>query len=74
MNEENTSSPQSIDDRQQPPPQLNEPSIVEPTPSAEPITEPEILTTHNLQPTTSSNMEVHHHTHDPGAPHHCSLP
>ena len=70
MNEENTSSPQSIDDRQQPPPQLNEPSIVEPTPSAEPITEPEILTTHNLQPTTSSNMEVHHHTHDPAAPHH----
>ena len=70
IHNEEEKSPQSIDDSQQPPPQLNEPSIVEPTPSVEPITETEILTTHNLQLTTSSNMEVHHHAHDPAAPHH----
>ena len=58
MSEEHTPSPQSTDDSPQPHEQLNEASTVEP------ITETETPTTHNLQPTTSSNMEVHHHAHE----------
>ena len=43
---------------------LNSPSTDETIPEVEqPIT-------HNPQPVTQQDMEVHHHAHDPAAPHH----
>ena len=57
MSEENNSSPQPTDDSQQPPPQLNTPSTVEPIAPA-----PE--TSDIINPTSEiKDMEVHHHTH-----------
>ena len=44
--------------------QLNPPS------TDETIAEIEQPITHNPQPVTEQDMEVHHHTHDPAAPHH----
>ncbi len=38
--------------------------------SVENIDEIEQPVTHNPQPATEKNMEVHHHAHDPAAPHH----
>ena len=57
-------SPPSTDDSPQQEPQLNIPS------TDEPITEGERPITHNPQPVTQPDMEVHHHAHDPAAPHH----
>jgi hypothetical protein len=72
MNEEqNKESLQSNDDNQQPEPQLNTPSTDEPiVPVTETSTEAEQPPTYNSQLTTPENMEVHHHAHDPAAPHH----
>ncbi|HLP36881.1 hypothetical protein [Lacibacter sp.] len=36
----------------------------------EPIAESDQPVTHNPQPVTQPDMEVHHHAHDPAAPHH----
>ena len=57
-------SPPSTDDSPQQEQQLNIPS------TDEPITEGERPITHNPQPVTQPDMEVHHHAHDPAAPHH----
>ena len=67
--EEKKESPPSTADSQQQEQQLNTASSVEPTPSVEPTTDAETYITNNLQPTTSLNMEVHHHAHNPAAPH-----
>ncbi|QNA44547.1 hypothetical protein [Lacibacter sediminis] len=62
--EENKESPPSTDDSPQQEAQLNNPSTDETIAKAEqPIT-------HNPQPVTEQDMEVHHHAHDPAAPHH----
>jgi len=51
--------------------QLNKPSTDEfIAPAAETINEAEQPLTHNPQPVTQQDMEVHHHAHDPAAPHH----
>ncbi len=52
--------------------QLNNPSTDEPiTASVETSTDAEPnLSTLNLKPSTIEEMEVHHHAHDPAAPHH----
>ena len=51
--------------------QLNTPSTDEPiVPAAETITEAVLPSTLNPQPSTLEEMEVHHHAHDPAAPHH----
>jgi hypothetical protein len=62
--EENKNSPQSTDDSPQQEPQLNPPS------TDELIADAEQPTTYNSQLTTPNDMEVHHHAHDPSAPHH----
>ena len=50
--------------------QLNNPSTDEAiVPAAETSTEAEQPTTYNPQLTTQEDMEVHHHAHDPAAPH-----
>ena len=50
---------------------LNTPSTDEPiVASAETSTEAEPHVTHNPPPVTEQDMEVHHHAHDPAAPHH----
>ncbi len=71
MNEEqNKDSPSSTDDNQLQEPKLNNPSTDEPImPVAETTPEVEQPSTLNLQPLTPA-MEVHHHAHDPAAPHH----
>jgi hypothetical protein len=76
MNEEqDKNSPQSTDDNQPQEPQLITPSrdeIIVPaetTTETETETEPQPSTT-NYQPPTTTDMEVHHHAHDPAAPHH----
>ena len=71
MNEEEKqeSTPSTADSSQQRN-QLNNPSTDEPIePSAEKSTEAEQQQTTNYKPETE-NMEVHHHAHDPAAPHH----
>jgi hypothetical protein len=71
MNEEqNKNSPQSTDDNQLQEPQLNTPSLDEiilPTVETAEVEQP---LTPNLKPSTLEDMEVHHHAHDPAAPHH----
>ncbi len=62
--EENKESPPSTDDSPQQDPQLNTPS------TDENIAEAEQPITHNPPPLTEQDMEVHHHAHDPAAPHH----
>ncbi|QNA44548.1 hypothetical protein [Lacibacter sediminis] len=57
-------SPPSTSDSQQQEPQLNIPA------TDEPIIEGEQPITHNPPPVTEQDMEVHHHAHDPAAPHH----
>ncbi len=80
MNEEqNKDNPSSTNDNQQQEQQLNNPSTDEPiVPAAETIAEAEQPSTLNpvrpghpggLQP-LNPDMEVHHHAHDPAAPHH----
>ena len=50
---------------------LNNPSTDEPiVPAAETTPEAEQPITHNPPPVTQPDMEVHHHAHDPAAPHH----
>ncbi len=71
MSEEKKQSPLSTDDSPQQDQQLNNPSTDEPiVPAAEtiPKVEPQPETS-NQKPETE-NMEVHHHAHDPAAPHH----
>ena len=54
----------------------NEQQLINPTTdesivtAAETIPEAEQPLTHNPQPVTEQDMEVHHHAHDPAAPHH----
>ena len=78
--EEKKESPPSTDDSQQQEQQLNTPSTDEPIVPAETTNEseqpqieqseiPVAIGTINYQPETE-NMEVHHHAHDPAAPHH----
>ncbi len=68
---EEEKSPPSTDDSQQQEPQLNIPSTDEPIGSAETIIEVDQQpSTLNPQPSTIEDMEVHHHAHDPAAPHH----
>jgi hypothetical protein len=50
--------------------QLNPSSTDEPILPAETTAESETLSTINHQPSTPVDMEVHHHAHDPAAPHH----
>ena len=71
MNEEqNKESPQSNDDNQQQEPLLNNTLTDEPiVPATETTSEADQLSTLNLQP-FNPDMEVHHHAHDPAAPHH----
>ena len=71
MNEEqNKESPQSNDDNQQQEPLLNNTFTDEPiVPATETTSEADQLSTLNLQP-LNPDMEVHHHAHDPAAPHH----
>ncbi len=67
IHKEKEKSPSPTDDS----PQLNPPSIDEANvPAAETSTEAEEPTTYNSQLTTPKDMEVHHHAHDPAAPHH----
>jgi len=61
---EEEKSPPSTDDSPQQEPQLNNSSTDELIAAAE---QP---TTYNSQLTTPKDMEVHHHAHDPAAPHH----
>ena len=70
MNEEqNKDSPPSTDSNQKPKPQLNTPSTDAPIVyDAKTNTETEPPITDNIQPSTE--MEVHHHAHDPATPHH----
>ena len=57
-------------------PPNNEQQLINPTndesivPAAETIPEAEQPLTHNPPPVTEQDMEVHHHAHDPAAPHH----
>ncbi len=70
MNEEqNKESPQSNDANQQQEPQLNTPSTDE---TIVPVdTTPEVEQPQTTNPTLQTeDMEVHHHAHDPSAPHH----
>jgi hypothetical protein len=60
--EENKNSPPSTDDSQQQEQQLNILSTEESVTSSE-------ISTESEQPLTIKEMEVHHHTHDPAAPH-----
>ncbi|QNA44544.1 hypothetical protein [Lacibacter sediminis] len=62
--EEKKDSPQSKDDSPQQNEQLNSPSTDEPIVPAAEISE--IIN----PPSDIKDMEVHHHTHDPAAPHH----
>jgi hypothetical protein len=69
--EENKKSPPSTDDSPQQNEQLNNPSTDESNvPTAETTPEVEPPSTLNPQPSTIEEMEVHHHAHDPAAPHH----
>jgi hypothetical protein len=71
IHKEEDKSPPSTDDSPQQNVQLNTPSTDEPIASAaETSTEAEEPTTYNSQLTTQEDMEVHHHAHDPAAPHH----
>ncbi|MEJ8817267.1 hypothetical protein [Lacibacter sp. H407] len=64
LHNEEEKSPPSTDDSPQQDLQLNVPSTDEANAEAEqPITL-------NLPPVTEQDMEVHHHAHDPAAPHH----
>ena len=56
--------PPPTDDSLQQDAQLNNPS------TDEPIAEADQHITHNIPPVTEQDMEVHHHAHDPAAPHH----
>jgi hypothetical protein len=68
--EEKQESPPSTADSSQQSEQLNNPSTEEPiVPAAEKSTEAEQQQTTNYKPETE-DMEVHHHAHDPAAPHH----
>jgi hypothetical protein len=68
--EEKQESPPSTADSSQQSDQLNNPSTDEPIePAAEKSTEAEQQQTTNYKPETK-DMEVHHHAHDPAAPHH----
>ena len=71
MNEEqNKESPQSNDDNQQQELLLNNTLTDEPiVPATETTSEADQLSTFNLKP-LDPDMEVHHHAHDPAAPHH----
>jgi hypothetical protein len=64
IHNEEDKSPPSTDDSPQQEPQLNTPS------TDELIAEAEQPSTLNPQPSTLEDMEVHHHAHDPAAPHH----
>ena len=69
--EEKKDSPLSTDDSPQQSEQLRPPSTDEPiAPAAEKSTDAENPITHNPQLVTIDAMEVHHHAHDPAAPHH----
>ena len=72
--EEKKESPQSTDDSPQHDSQLNTSSTDETIAEAEqPITHnlsAEALAKVDLPPVTEQDMEVHHHAHDPAAPHH----
>ncbi|MEJ8817269.1 hypothetical protein [Lacibacter sp. H407] len=71
IHNEEGKSPPPTDDSPQQEPQLNVPSTDETTvPAAETIAEADQPITHNPSPVTEQEMEVHHHTHDPAAPHH----
>ncbi len=68
--EENKQQSPAADDAQKQQ-QLNTPSTDKPiVPVAETSAEAEQLSTLNPQPSTVEDMEVHHHAHDPAAPHH----
>ena len=67
--EEKKESPPSSDDSRQQNEQLNNASTDEPIVPAETTPEVEQPQTTNPTPQTE-NMEVHHHAHDPAAPHH----
>ena len=68
MDENKDNSPTEDALQQQP---LNTPSTDEPiAASVETSTEAEPHVTHNPPPVTEQDMEVHHHAHDPAAPHH----
>ena len=62
--EQNKDSPPLTDDNQQQGPPLNNPSTDEPIVPAEETSE--IIN----PPSENQDMEVHHHAHDPAAPHH----
>ena len=64
IHNEEGKSPPSTDDGPQQNSELSYPS------TNEPIAEADQPITHNPQPVTEQDMEVHHHTHDPAAPHH----
>jgi hypothetical protein len=69
--EENKNSPPPSDDSLQQEPQLNTPSADETIAPSETSTEVEPQPeTSNKKPETEQDMEVHHHAHDPAAPHH----
>lgn len=61
--EEKKESPPTTDDSPQQSEQLNTPSTDEPGASSETSTDVEPPITHNTQPVTEQDMEVHHHTH-----------
>ena len=62
--EENKEGPPSTDDNPQQNGQLN-------TPSSDELIVPATETSEIINPTSEiKDMEVHHHAHDPGAPHH----
>ena len=67
--EQNKDSPPLTDNNQQQGPPLNNPSTDEIIVPAETSAESEQQQTTNDQPQTE-NMEVHHHAHNPAAPHH----
>ena len=68
--EEKKESPPLTDDSTQQSEQLNISSTDEPIASSETSTDVEPPITHNSPPVTKQDMEVHHHAHDPAAPHH----
>ncbi|MBY0477204.1 MAG: hypothetical protein K2Q24_06135 [Chitinophagaceae bacterium] len=71
IHNEEGKSPPSTDDSQQQEPQLKTSSTDETiAPAAETTPEVEPPSPLNPQPSTIENMEVHHHAHDPAAPHH----
>jgi hypothetical protein len=69
--EEEKKGPPSTDDSPQQNEQLSNPSTDESiAASVETNTEAEPHVIHNSPPVTEQDMEVHHHAHDPAAPHH----